>query len=325
MASIKFNNIYINDYYTIVGPLESDSKLKKIDLKMDDYYFSEKTFEQAETKMQKVVIDNLLKKNNLLNSDIDLIVGGDLLDQISATSYACNNIPISLLGIYSACATFPESLIVSSQFLQDKSFKKIIGITSSHNLTAERQFRYPIEYGSIRPHSATFTTTASISTLLMKEVGKIKIESATIGSVVDLGVVDANNLGAVMAPAAAKTLNDHLKDLKRDIDYYDLILTGDLGCIGSDIFKEYCLKTYNLKFKKHLDAGCELYLKSQEVYSGGSGPACLPLVLFNKIIPSNKYKKILIIGTGALHNKTFVNQKCPIPAIAHAVSLEVIK
>lgn len=324
MASIKFNNIYIKDWLTIAGPLEKESRLKKVDLQMDDYYFGEKSFEQAEAKMQSVVLNNLLSKNKLTPKDIDILVGGDLLDQISATSFASTNIPISLLGIYSACATFPEGLIVSSMFLQDKNIKKILGITSSHNLGAERQFRYPIEYGSPKPHTSTFTTTAAISTLITKEQSKVKIEAATIGKVTEMGVTDANNMGAVMAPAAARTLNEHLKDLKRDLNYYDLILTGDLGSIGSEIFKEYCFRTYDLRLKKHLDAGCELYLKSQEVYAGGSGPACLPLVLFNKILPTAKYKRILIIGTGALHSKTFVNQKCPIPAIAHAVSLEVL-
>lgn len=324
MASIKFNNIYLKDWFTVSGPLESNSKLKKIDLKMDDYYFGEKTFEKAEAKMQHIVMQKILEKNKLAVNNIDLLVGGDLLDQISATSYACINFPISLLGIYSACATFPESLIIGGMFLNDKGIKNVLGITSSHNLTAERQFRYPIEYGSPKPHTSTFTSTAGISTLLTKESGKIKIESATIGKVTEMGIKDANNLGAVMAPAASRTLYEHLQDLKRNIDYYDLILTGDLGCIGASIFKAYSERKYNLKIKKHLDAGCELYLKSQETYSGGSGPACLPLVLFNKIIPSNKYKKILIIGTGALHSKTFVNQKSPIPAIAHAVSLEVM-
>ncbi len=324
MASLKFNNIYLNDWFTVTGPLESNSKLKKIDLKMDDYYYGEKTFEKAEAKMQRVVMERLLEKNHLTNNDIDILVGGDLLDQITATNYAAMDIPISLIGIYSACATFPESLIIGSMFLSDKNLKKVISITSGHNLGAEKQFRYPIEYGAPRPHTATFTSTAAISTLVGKETGKIKIESATIGKVTEMGIMDANNLGAVMAPAAARTLYEHLNDLKRDIDYYDLILTGDLGCIGSTIFKEYADKKYNLKIKKHLDAGCELYVKSQEVYAGGSGPACLPLVLFNKIMPMNKYKKILIIGTGALHSKTFVNQKSPIPAIAHAVSLEVL-
>lgn len=324
MASIKFNNVYLKDWETLTGPLESNSKLKQIGLKMNDYYFGEKTFEQAEIKMQREVINSLLEKNKLTNKNIDLIVGGDLLDQITATNFACVDVPVSLLGIYSACATFPESLIVGSMFLSDKNIKKIIGITSSHNLGSERQFRYPIEYGCPKPHTSTFTTTAAISTLLGKEVSKIKIESATIGKVTDMGVTDANNMGAVMAPAAAKTLYEHLLDMKRDINYYDLILTGDLGCVGSEILKEYCLINYNLKLKKYLDAGCELYLQSQETYSGGSGPACLPLVLFNKILPSKKYKKILIIGTGALFSKTFVNQKVSIPAIAHAVSLEVL-
>ena len=324
MASFKFNNIYLNDWFTVTGPLESDSRLKKIDLKMDDYYYGEKTFEKAEVKMQRVVMERLLEKNHLKNDDIDLIIGGDLLDQIAATNYASMNMPISLLGIYSACATFPESLIVGSMFLNNKDIKKVMGITSSHNLSAERQFRYPIEYGAPRPHTSTFTSTAGISTLLSKEEGPVKIEAATIGKVIEMGIKDANNLGAVMAPAAAQTLYEHLTDLKRDIDYYDVIITGDLGCVGAILFKEYAEKKYNLKIKKHLDAGCELYVKSQEVYAGGSGPGCLPLVLFNKILPINKYHKILIIGTGALHSKTFVNQKCPIPAIAHAVSLEVM-
>ena len=324
MASLKFNNIYLNDYLTVSGPLESNSKLKKIEFKMNDYYYGEKTFEQAEAKMQRVVIDEILSKNGLEYSNIDILIGGDLLDQISATGYASKDIPISLLGIYSACATFPETLIIGSLALNEKNIKQVLGVTSSHNLTAERQFRYPIEYGSPKPHTSTFTTTAGISTLMSKKDGNIKIESATIGKTIEMGISDANNLGAVMAPAAADTLYNHLKDLKRDLDYYDLILTGDLGCVGSNIFKEYCKINYNLKLKRHLDAGCELYLKSQETYSGGSGPACLPLVLFNKILPSKKYKKILIIGTGALHSKTFINQKNPIPAIAHAVSLEVI-
>ena len=218
MASLKFNNIYLNDYLTISGPLESDSKLKKVEIKMDDYYFGEKTFEKAEAKMQRVVIENLLKKNGLKYEDINLLVGGDLLDQISATSYATMNIPVSLFGVYSACATFPEILIAGSIFLQDKNMKKVIGITSSHNLSAERQFRYPIEYGSPKPHTSTFTTTAGISTLLSKNEGKIKIESATIGKVTEMGIKDANNLGAVMAPAAAKILSEHLKDLKRYLD-----------------------------------------------------------------------------------------------------------
>lgn len=324
MASIKYKNVYLNDYYTIVGPLEKESKLKKYDIALDDYYYKENTFEMAEIKMQNVVIDNILNKNKLKNSDIDLLVGGDLTNQISVTNYSAKCFNFPFLGLYSACATFPESLIVGANFLDNVNYKKVITVTSSHNLTAEKQFRYPIEYGAPKPHTATFTATGSVSTLLSKLSGNIKIESATIGTPIDMGISDANNLGAVMAPAAASTLCTHLDDLKRNPDYYDLILTGDLGCVGGDIFKEYLKRKSKIKLKNHLDAGCELFLSSQDTYAGGSGPVCLPLVLFDRIIPSEKYKKILIIGTGALHSSTLVNQKKSIPAIAHAVSLEVL-
>lgn len=324
MASTKYKNVYLNDYYTIVGPLEKESRLRSYDIALDDYYYKEKTFELAEVKMQNVVIDNILFKNGLKNSDIDLLIGGDLTNQISVTNYSAKNYNFPFLGIYAACATFPESLIVGANFLDNMNYKKIIAVTSSHNLTAEKQFRYPIEYGAPKPHTATFTATGSAAVLLTKAPGRIKIESSTIGTTVDMGISDANNLGAVMAPAAASTLSSHLNDLKREIDYYDLILTGDLGCVGGEIFKEFLKRNYNLKIRKHLDAGCELFLKSQDTYAGGSGPVCLPLVLFNKILISKKFKKILIIGTGALHSPTLVNQKKSIPAIAHAVSLEVL-
>ncbi len=323
MASKQFKNIYLNDFITLVGPLEKESHLKKYNLIMDDYYYGEKTFEQAEIKMQKSVIDQLLKQNSLKNADISLLVGGDLTNQIAITSYSAKNYNFPFLGLYSACATFVESLIVAATFVES-GCKKVIGVTSSHNLTAEKQFRYPIEYGAPRPHTATFTTTGAISTLISKKESKLKIESATIGTPIDMGISDANNMGAVMAPAAASTLMLHLTELKRDINYYDLILTGDLGCVGAKILEDYLLTNYNIKMKKYLDAGCELFLSSQETYAGGSGPACLPLVFFNKILTTKKYKKILLIATGALHSVALVNQANPIPGIAHAISLEVL-
>lgn len=324
MASTKYKNVYLTDYNTVVGPLEKESRLRGYDEALDDYYFHEKTFEQAEVKMQNVVIDNILQKNCLKTSDVDLLVGGDLTNQISVTNYSAKNYNFPFLGLYAACATFPESLIIGANFIDNINYKKVIAITSSHNLTAEKQFRYPTEYGAPKPHTATFTATGASAVLLTKIPSKIKVESSTIGRPVDMGIKDANNLGAVMAPAAASTLATHLNELKRDVDYYDVILTGDLGCVGGEIFKEFLKRTYNIKIKKHLDAGCELFLKSQDTYAGGSGPVCLPLVLFDKILMTKKYKKILIIGTGALHSPTLVNQKKSIPAIAHAISLEVI-
>ena len=323
MASKQYKNVYLNDYVTLVGPLERESHLKKYNLVMDDYYYGEKTFEQAEIKMQKTVITRLLEQNSLQNSDISLLIGGDLTNQIAITSYSAKNFNFPFLGLYSACATFVESLIVASNFVESSGFKKIIGITSSHNLTAEKQFRYPIEYGAPRPHTATFTTTGAVATLISKKPSKIKIEASTIGTPVDRGISDANNMGAVMAPAAASTLITHLTELKRDVNYYDLILTGDLGCVGAKILEDYLETNYQIKMKKYLDAGCELFLDSQETYAGGSGPACLPLVLFNKALTTKRYKKILIIATGALHSVSLVNQQQTIPGIAHALSLEV--
>ncbi len=323
MSSIKFKSVYIKDYYTVVGPLEKDSKLKKYDEALDDYYYGEKTFEKAEIKMQKSVINNLLNKNNLLEEEINLLVGGDLINQISITNYTLRDYKIPFLGVYSACSTFTESLLLASTYVDNYKYKNVFALTSSHNLTAERQYRYPVEYGSPRPHTATFTSTGAAGCIVTNEKQKIKIESATIGKVIDMGINDVNHMGAVMAPAAGDTLNKHLKDFKRDINYYDLIVTGDLGCIGINIFTDYIKRVYDLKIKKYTDCGCELFLKTQDTYAGGSGPVCMPIVLFNKILTKTKYKKILLLATGSLHSPNLVNQHNTIPAISHAISLEV--
>lgn len=324
MASYTFKNIYLNDYFTMVGPLEKNSHLKNYNMALKDYYDGEKTFEQAEIKMQKTVIEEILKRNNLTESNIDLSLGGDLINQISITSYSLKDFSFPHLGLYSACATFIESLIIGSVFLEQSNVHNVLAFTSSHNLTSERQFRYPVEYGSPKKKTSTFTATGAICTYLSNKDSKIKIESGTIGQVIDMGIDDEANMGAVMAPAAAQVLQMHLLEMKRELDYYDLILTGDLGCVGATIFKEYLKRSYNLKIKNHKDAGCELYLDSQDTYAGGSGPICLPLVFFDQILPKKKYHKILLIGTGSLQSPVLVNQHKTIPAIAHAISLEVL-
>lgn len=324
MASKIFKNVYLTDYKTVVGPLERMSHLKKFDFYIDDYYFGMKTFEEAEVKMQRLVIDKLLQDNNLPLCMVDILIGGDLTNQIAITSGAVSVYPTSFLGVYSACATFAENLFLASLLVESGTLKKVVTTTSSHNLTAERQFRYPVEYGTPRPHTSTFTSTGAVACFVSKKPSHLKIESATLGNVVDLGVSDANNLGAAMAPAAASTVVRHLTELKRDADYYDLILTGDLGSVGSLLLIDLLKTNHNINLKKHLDAGSELYLNSQNTYAGGSGPACLPIVLFNKILLNKKYKKILLVATGALHSPTTVNQKKSIPAVAHAVSLEVV-
>ena len=324
MASKKFNNVYLKDYFSLVGPLEKDGLLNNYDLAIDDYYYGEKTFEQAEIKMQQVVVDNLLNYNKLTDSKIDLLIGGDLTNQVSVSSYNAAKFKIPYLGLYSACSTFAQELIVASTFISGKLAKRVVNVTSSHNLNAERQFRYPIEYGAIKKHTSTFTTTGAVATLLTNEKTNIQIESATIGESVDMGITDTNNMGAVMAPAAVKTLVTHLNEMKRSANYYDLILTGDLGKVGKEIFLEMLDKVHDIKLKKYMDAGCEIYTNSQETYAGASGPVALPLVLFDKILNSKKYKKILIIATGSLQSVTMAKQKLGIPGIAHAVSLEVL-
>lgn len=324
MSSYKFKNVYIKDSYTVAGPLESNGKLKKYNEFLDNYYYGEKTFEKAEIKMQQSVLKNLLINNSILDTDVNLVIGGDLINQISVTNYTVRDFKIPFIGVYSACSTFTESLVLASIFIDNYKHKNVIVLTSSHNLTAERQFRFPVEYGSPRPKTSTFTSTGSVGALLTSVKSNIKIEGATIGKVIDKGITDVNHMGAVMAPAASDTLNKHLNDFNRDINYYDLILTGDLGCIGLEILKKYTKEVYNVNLKKIKDSGCELYLDSQDTYAGGSGPVCLPLILFNNIITNKKYKKILILGTGSLHSPALVNQHNTIPSISHAISLEVI-
>ena len=324
MDSVKFSNVYIRDYFSIVGPVEGAGKIKNYHLVMDDYYYHEKTFEQAEVKMQRVVIDNLLLRNKLLERDIDYLISGDLSNQISVSSYAAAHYHIPFFGVYSACASFVESMILGAKFLDGRGSRKAISLTSSHNLNAEKQFRFPVEYGAPKPKTTTFTATGCIGSILTKDATKVKVEGATIGRVIDMGITDATHMGAVMSPAAAETLVQHLSDFKRTVDYYDVILTGDLGNVGCEIFREYLSRSKNIRLKNHMDAATELYLETQDVYAGASGPVALPLVLFHKVLKNNRYKKILIIGTGSLHSPTFVNQKITIPAIAHAISLEVI-
>jgi len=325
MASMKFNNVYLNNSFTLIGPVEKKGPLGKgFDYALDDYYFGEKTHESCEVKMQYTALNSLLKKSKLKMNDIDLLVGGELSNQIAVTNYNMAKFNMPFLGIYSACASYVQSIIILGNMIEGSMIKKGIALTSAHNLVSEKQFRYPVEYGSLRPKCATFTATGAVASIISSDNSNIKLESATIGKVYDLGVKDANNMGAAMAPSAAHTLNKHMTELKRKPNYYDLILTGDLGRVGSKLFLEFLEKEYKIVLKNHMDSGCELYYENQKnINSGGSGPAVLPLVLNTKILRNSAYKKILVIGTGALMSQVMVNQKNSIPSISHAISLEV--
>ena len=328
--TFKYNNVYINDTATITGPYEANGPLSKyFDKSYNDLYFNTKSWELAEIKLIEESIDFLLNKVGKTKFDVDVLVSGDLLNQIVATNYAASSLGIPLIGIYGACSTSVLGLIIASNMIEAKQIKNAITSTSSHNNAAEKQFRYPVEYGGPKRKTTTFTSTGGASAYLSSNKKGIRVESATLGTVVDLGVKDVYHMGAVMAPAAAKVIYDHLRETKREIGYYDLILTGDLGRYGKDILKDYMLTEYNIELKNYDDCGCIIYdIDNQPVYAGASGPACAPLVTYGYIFDKmykKEIKRVLLVATGALMNTTMVNNKSTIPSIAHAISMEVVE
>lgn len=312
----KFKNVFINDYYSLAGPLEKKSNLKNCDYFMDDYYFGEKTPEKSESKMQKIVIQNLIK-----NERPDLIIGSDLNNQLTATSLSIVDLKIPYMGHYCACASSASMLITLANFIMSKNIKRGLFIISSHTLTAEKQFRFPVEYGAPKPIRGSQTATGAVGIIASNQKSKIKIVSGLLGKVIDSGIKDVHNMGAIMAPSAVDTLINFLNKSKTTVKDYDLILTGDLGKVGSEIFKAVLQKEYKIKITNHLDAGATLYKNFE--YSGASGPSVLPLTLVTKILTNNKYKKILYLATGSLHSTLLVNQKNSIPTLTHALYLEV--
>ena len=324
----KYNNVYINATGTVTGPYEANGPFSKLyDKSYSDFYFGTSTWEQAESKLITDSVDIVLSKLGKTRFDVDLHISGDLLNQTVASNYAASNLKIPFMGIYNACATSVEGLIIASNFIDAKQIDNAVVSVSSHNNSAEKQFRYPVEYGGPKHKTATFTTTGGASAYLSREKGLIKVDSSTVGIVNDLGIKDVYHMGAVMAPAAATTIYNHLIDTGRTVDYYDLILTGDLGIYGKQILKDYMKTEYNIELKKYDDAASQIFnIDLEPVYAGGSGPACLPLVAYSYIfneMKNKKYKKVLLVATGALMSPTMVNQKLTIPSIAHAISLEV--
>ena len=328
----KYNNVYIEDTYTICGPYENDGPLSNyFDKKYEeDLYFGEKSFEKAEVHLLKEANINILKKNKLKDEDIDLLISGDLENQIAASDYMARNFNIPFMGIFEACSTIGEGIVIASTFIEGKKAKRVLVSTSSHNMASEKQFRNPTEYGTPKPKTATFTSTGGASILLTNKKNKIKVESTTIGKVMDLGTTDVNHMGAVMAPAAGEVIYRHLKDTDRDPSYYDLILTGDLGIYGKNILKDFMMTNYNIELgNNYNDCGTIIYdVDNQPVFAGASGPVCLALVGFGYIYKEmlkGKYKKVLLVPTGAIFSPTFTFQKESIPSIANAISLEAVE
>jgi stage V sporulation protein AD len=325
----RYDNVYLNETSVVTGPIEAHGPFSKFfDGSYDDFYFGEKSFETAESKLIDDSVDILLNKIGKTRFQIDLHISGDLLNQLVSSNYAGSRLGIPFLGVYSACASSVEGLIIGSNMIESKCIDNVICTVSSHNTAAEKQFRYPVEYGGPKPSYTTFTTTGGVCAYLTRNKSGVKVDSSTIGTVVDLGIRDVYNMGAVMAPACGDTIYRHLMNTKREVGYYDLILSGDLGIYGKKILIDYMRTEYNIDLKNYDDAGSMVFdIDEQSVYSGGSGPACLPIIAYSYIFDKMKkgeLSRVLLVATGALMNTTMVNQKLSIPSIAHAISLEVI-
>ena len=326
-----YQNVYIEDTATIVGPYEKKGPLRKyFDKSYSDFYFGEDSFEKGEIKLVRDCLVLILKKIGKKKEEIDLVLGGDLLNQITASTYGCYGVGKGFIGVYGACSTSALEIIIAANSIESKMIQNAICLVSSHNLTSEKQFRYPIEYGSLRPNSATFTATGSACSFLSSEKMPVRVECATLGRIMDYQQDNPNDMGRVMAPAAIDTMRRHFQDTGRSPQDYDLIVTGDLGKYGVEIVKDYMLQTYQIDLSdNYQDCGVMLYdLDLQkEVKAGGSGPVCGALVVYAYLfylLKKKTYHRILFLATGALFSPQLLYQKENINSICHAVSLEVV-
>ncbi len=325
--TITFNNKpRIIGTFTIAGPKEGQSNFgKHIDEILDDDKFNEQTFEKAECKMLSFALSGAIKASNMDYKDIDALVSGDLLNQIISASFAARDFDIPFIGVYNACSTITEAMALSATLVDGGYMHNIVAGTGSHFATAERQYRYPLELGSTRPPQSQWTVTGAGACTISDQGDFPKIVSATFGKVVDFGVTDANNMGAAMAPAAADTLRCLFEETNTKPSDYDLILTGDLGSLGSRIVKKL-LKDYGYDMDaNHADCGEMIYNIDEEEYQGGSGAGC-SAVVFNSYIyrklKNKEIQKMIFIATGALLSTVSTQQGESIPCVAHAIILE---
>ncbi|MEZ0537149.1 stage V sporulation protein AD [Caldicellulosiruptoraceae bacterium PP1] len=320
----------MEDCFTIVGKKEGEGPLGIFfDKIIVDEYVGAKSWELAESKLLSLAIDELIKKIQIAKEEIEIIVGGDLLNQLTASHFAFRDLDNPFIGVYGACSTFALSTGLVAMFVESSSIRYAISATSSHFCSAEKQFRYPLEFGNQRTLTSQWTVTGAAAFLLKPNDGskKPKITSYTVGKIMDFGIKDANNMGAAMAPAAAFTISQHLSDMKRDLNYYDLVLTGDLGYVGRDLLIEL-LKEKEIKNAENLlDCGILIFDPiKQDTHAGGSGCAASACVFggyIYKLMIEGTFKRILIAPTGALLSPTTVQLGESIPVISHAISVEI--
>lgn len=316
----------ITAWASVAGKRESEGPLAHtFDLTSKDTLFGQKTWEQAEKQMQKLALDKLLEKAKLKTSQVGLVFSGDLLNQCIGSSFTLRNTGIPHLGLYGACSTMAESLIAASMAVGGGFADKVVAMTSSHFASSERQYRFPLGYGGQRTPTAQWTVTGSGAALVCSAGIGPRIDSCTIGTVTDLGIKDANNMGAAMAPAAYATIKTHLDDLHRAPEDFDLIVTGDLGQLGKELLMELARLDGVYLGGRLTDCGTLVFDNTvQDVHSGGSGCGCSAITLCGELLnklQKGKLKHILFCGTGALLSPTSTQQGLPIPGVCHAVSI----
>lgn len=310
----------------VVGKKEGEGPLSRhFDIIFDDTTLGEETWEKSESKMQKKAVEKALEKAKLSSADIQLMFAGDLLNQCISSSYGLRDFDIPFYGLYGACSTMAESLGLASLFADNGILDYGVAVTSSHFCSAERQFRLPLEYGGQRPPTSQWTVTGSGAAIVGQSDKPPYVRAVTIGKIIDLGIKDINNMGAAMAPAAHSTIKTFLLDTNTKPEDYDLILTGDLGKIGSTLLLDL-LKHDGIDLSPvHQDCGKLIYdLETQDVHAGGSGCGCCASVLCSYIlkrIQEGVLHHVLVIATGALMSTTSFQQGESIPGIAHLVYL----
>ncbi|MBP2080101.1 stage V sporulation protein AD [Oceanobacillus polygoni] len=312
---------------TVGGPFEANGNIPEaFDTLHDDMWLKQDSFEKSQQKMMEEACQIAVKKSSIEKEQVQFFIGGDLINQITPTTFAASTMGLPYFGLFSACATSMESLALSAAIINGGGANYILSGSSSHNAATEKQFRYPTEYGGQKPPTAQWTVTGAGCALVAKTGIGPQITSATIGKVVDMGMTDPFNMGGAMAPAAADTIETHLKERNVDPSYYDLIITGDLGHVGREVSLDYMHKRdIPIEESKYVDCGLTIYREGQPVLAGASGAACSAVVTYGhflKQMAQGEIKRMLVVATGALQSTLSVQQGDTLPCIAHAVSIE---
>ena len=324
--TFRYSNASVLSYAAVAGKIESDGPYgAEFDEIIEDNKATAKTWEQAEALFQRKALGHAMNKAELSPQDMELLVAGDLLNQCTGSSYGLKDYYIPFLGIYGACSTFAEGLLIAGAMVNAGYVANAAAVTSSHFSSAERQFRFPLNYGGVRPPTAQWTATAAGAAIVSSDIRPPFIRAATVGKIQDMGVTDLNNMGAAMAGAAYDTISRHLDHMNTTPQAYDLIITGDLGYVGSQLMYDLFMRDGTDITSKHKDCGLMLFDRdSQDVHSGGSGCGCSASMMcghFLKRIESGELKRVLFCATGALMSPTMVQQGGSIPGIAHVVEL----